>query len=209
MVRLPEWIEGVLRDNNESYTPLMVSGTPDCCILSRGPIVLGEFGSLRDAYLYALDHDDDIDILSVDVEMSSEFESIDIDELSRFWDNRHMKTSLLLKYAIWSQWVGSYHEHPGSFWMSHRFVSDHPAFWRFDGHGWNTTYVPSLEPYDPGDSSVRWCIESGASVKGTMMRYHDICMDSYGDTAEEAVIELAKNLSRLYDDDGTRRDGSE
>lgn len=207
MIELPQWIEDVLRVNGDSYTPLTLSGSPDHCILSRNGTPVDEFTSVHDAYAYATDKNEDIDLINLDENLCDQLHAFSVNDMSHFCTIRHTKSYLLLKYGLWSQWVGSYHENPESFWESHHFLCDHPAFWRFDeqAHEWDTSYTPDLEPYDSGDSKVIWGIESGAAVKGTMMRYHDIEMDAYGDSAEEAVIELARNLSRLYDDDGERR----
>lgn len=115
----------------------------------------------------------------------------------------------MTKYEQWKKTAAEYHLNPSDFWASFYFARNHPAFWSVDRGYWNFQREFTLEPAsrkgDP-DDKVWWCIESGGHVLPDCESfYHDTRVDAYGYSAEYVYIDLAKNVSEVFHDDGTER----
>ena len=111
-----------------------------------------------------------------------------------------------------------YHGAPGDFRASYMFLDTHPAFWWRDSNNvdaqWHVEgYTNKIwtETVGRSDSDgYSWALEAGASVPDEhTQHYHDLRLDAYADTLEEAFVQLAYLVSEAFYDDGTEKEDTE
>ena len=101
---------------------------------------------------------------------------------------------------------------------AYMYVTCHPVFWTRRGYekytnafGWNTNCSEAIW-YAPmwSDGSYKWALELGAHIPHTeyTSRYHDLRLDVYGDTMEEAYVLLADEVFKLWESDGTEKENN-
>ena len=106
------------------------------------------------------------------------------------------------------------------FQSSYNYVTNHPVFWtryayeKYTGpYSWNKNSSEAIwsSPIWGKDGKYKWALEHGAHIPHTEYtnRYHDLRLDVYGGTIEEAYVMLADEVFKLWDFDGTEKEGND
>lgn len=113
------------------------------------------------------------------------------------------------RYLSWLEVAVEYEKKPGDFALAYHFAKGHPAFWtRYhkDSNDWNTGRELYTEVYQDEDGKVTVGFEDGQAVPPErVMHYHDLRLDSWGSTFEEAYIDLANKIYTYFEVDGSER----
>lgn len=129
------------------------------------------------------------------------------------------------RYKSFLELASQYLLNKEDFWLSYNFVKSHPSMWVKEGHSrfvdendrlaptfsWNTNEADIwCEPMMGDDGVIRWALEAGAHVPDEYtIRYHDLRLDVWGNTIEDAYIQLAAKLDKFFHLDGTERENVE
>lgn len=112
-------------------------------------------------------------------------------------------------YLGWLELAVEYEKDPGNFVLAYHYAKGHPAFWTRNGKDSND-WVTDRDLYtivhqgEKGEVTVGF--EDGQAVPPErVMHYHDIRLDSWGSTFEEAYIDLANKIYTYFEVDGTER----
>lgn len=146
---------------------------------------------------------------------------------------------MLLQYAYqeFLQAAEGYLANPTDFLRSYRFLDHHPAFWvredrprrgqreelnptwdwKTGGHAMALWQCPmALGPQDSEEQRAHyplgysWAMEAGGHVlPGLQHHYHDLRLDVYGTSLEDAHTQLAALVHKFFNLDGTEREGVE
>lgn len=112
-------------------------------------------------------------------------------------------------YLGWLDVAVEYEKDPGNFALAYHFAKGHPAFWtRRDknSNDWVMDRELYTEVYTDENGKTTVGFEDGQAVPPErVMHYHDIRLDSWGDTFEEAYIDLANRIYTYFEVDGTER----
>lgn len=118
----------------------------------------------------------------------------------------------LLKYGFHQaqKAIEAFRQKP-SFLRAYHMLDSHPAFWtRYEEEPtfeWETEgHADRLwkRPMSRGDGTFVWAIEAGQHIgPDYRYHYHDLRLDVYGPTIEEAYISLAHLMLKFFNDDGT------
>jgi hypothetical protein len=112
-------------------------------------------------------------------------------------------------YLSWLEVAVEYEKDPGNFALAYHFAKGHPAFWtrqHKDSNNWITSRELYTEVYQDENGKVTVGFEDGQAVPPErVMHYHDIRLDSWGATFEEAYIDLANKIYTYFEVDGTER----
>lgn len=125
-----------------------------------------------------------------------------------------------LKYSYLGWITGNlpwYEESPDDFMASYYFLDGHPCFWLKNERGgvydWEIQGFASRLWHHPSfgkDKKVVHMMEAGAHVEGSYnQHYHDLRLDVYADSYENAIIETAALVHKFFNTDGTEREGVE
>lgn len=128
-------------------------------------------------------------------------------------DNEELVKELLSAFNISQEKTRIYHNNPTNFKNAYQYIQHHPAFWwRNDSSSdsrWNTDcYTDQIWAEtisnDSNEQKYSWALEAGRAVEeGFTHHYHDLRLDVYGDSIEEAYVKLAFMVSQAFEDDGT------
>lgn len=123
--------------------------------------------------------------------------------------------------------VKPYLKKPKNFYNAYQFVQSHPIFWKLYGDinrngtlhwetndglqdAWHTVYrnkkgkvFHMLEVGEPMDEEVEFNGEK--IILPNRISAHDLELDAGGYTYEEAIVDLAKRIHKLYDVNGAKR----
>ena len=133
-------------------------------------------------------------------------------------DNAELAEELKQALSMSSVTAEVYHSAPGDFRASYMFLDTHPAFWWRDVNDadakWHVNgYTDKIWTETVGhsnDDGYSWALEAGASVpEEHTQHYHDLRLDAYADTLEEAFVQLAYLVSEAFYDDGTEKEDTE
>lgn len=116
-------------------------------------------------------------------------------------------------YERFLQLAEKYVDSKDDFMTAYNFVDSHPAFWtRFNSEKtfrWNTDghcHKMYIVPFK-NDETIFWDIETGLHIAPEYTNlYHDYKIDANGETIEQAYINLASNIYKQYNLDGTSKD---
>lgn len=112
-------------------------------------------------------------------------------------------------YLFFLLTASKYLENPKDFVLAYHFVNGHPAFWsRYNGTStdWNLENngfisMDVINDHKTGKPLVM--LEHGAAVPPERTHhYHDLRLDSYGETYEAAIIDLAAKVNANFDLEG-------
>lgn len=125
--------------------------------------------------------------------------------------------ALKISYYAAQRCIERYRENPGSFWSSYDLVATHPAFWTRESDQptfhWNTaTHAEELllTPMRGEASEVRWDIETGPHIPPDYTsRYLDYRLTVSAPSVEEAYVQLAAQIVKLFNDDGSEKHADE
>lgn len=117
----------------------------------------------------------------------------------------HIAADLLSSYHREQEFV----QYPHDFVSAYNYVKAHPAFWvkpvNDSSFMWERETCFYVEPLST-DTGYVWTIEHGGSVPPEYTtHYHDIRLDSSGDTVEEAYIAFAHRVYECFQWDGVER----
>lgn len=137
--------------------------------------------------------------------------------LISFTDDSRLK-KLEREYEYFLKIAKEYEDNPNSFEICYKFVNMHPAFWNrpSENNPWQwETYGHcaghegrlSLEAFFHEDGTYVWKIETGEHIYPEYnKRYYDYRLDAYGNTVEEAFIDLARLINKFFNVDGTQKE---
>lgn len=123
----------------------------------------------------------------------------------------------ILEYNGYLRWlngtVRSYLADPEDFLTAYYFLSNHPAFWYQPRpeeypHQWQTGSAISkmwIQPTTNDKGELVFMMECGATVPGTNHHYHDLKLDVYAPSYNDAIIQTAALVHKFYDVDGSER----
>lgn len=108
-----------------------------------------------------------------------------------------------------------YEKNPNDFYTAWLWLDSHPAFWfrdKKDSTDWVTRSISKVEVMltkdDNGNTVVM--LEHGAAVKPErVMHYHDLRLDVYAATYEEAIVKLAALVNKFFNYDGSEKENVE
>lgn len=141
-------------------------------------------------------------------------------------------------YKSFLETAEKYREDPSNFRNAYSFVVDHPAFWikpekfqKLDkddssesentkwrrNYDWKTScdqdvWTAPLFNKDKKTGELKhcWALEIGGHITDEYLyRYHDLRLDVYADTIEEAYVILAEKVNKFFNDDGTEKENVE
>lgn len=136
---------------------------------------------------------------------------------------------LEMRFAHSQRCAATYHENPQDFLAAYGFVTTHPVFWlksalrarrcgkdcsmkrpdrdarTFD---WDTDCRSFyLQPFSQGKGNgFGWLLEAGGHTPDFSQHYHDVRLDVFAPSVEEAYIQFAALLVKFFEDDGTEKD---
>jgi hypothetical protein len=106
----------------------------------------------------------------------------------------------------------AYEEDPTNFVIAFSWVNNHPAFWsryKEDKDDWNTRNIGHVwtdVTVSPDTRKTVVMLEFGAAIPDARTsHYHDLRLDVYEETYEEAIIALAALVHKFFDIDGSER----
>lgn len=104
-----------------------------------------------------------------------------------------------------------YYAKRDDFFTAYNWVLSHPAFWsvgRTSPHYWNTNYgSASLEIIRNDKDELVYMLEAGAAVEPErVMHYHDLRLDVYAPSFEDAYVQLADLVDKFFHVDGSERE---
>lgn len=227
-VVLPEWLQECLPSPKPVYTVSWsdTGGATPFLVHDEASAFWKSFETVSEAYDAVREEDGDIvfdptidghgckiSFMGVSVDSDGPyvrmlFSSTDADKLAL------LKSS----YKTWLEdHYPSYKGNPNSIQDAYEFISNHPAFWtRRDGEAtldWETSeYMQHLWHGLSTDSGGKcaWMVEGGGHVEPDYTtHYHDLRLDAYGETFEEAIVNFAALVDKFFHIDGTPREGVE
>ena len=104
-----------------------------------------------------------------------------------------------------------YEANPSDFFTAYYWLDHHPAFYtryKEDGNSWKTDNNDSirLDLFKNESGQVTFSMEYGSSVPDARMEhYHDMRLDVYEKTYNDAIIALAARVHKFFDVDGSER----
>lgn len=123
----------------------------------------------------------------------------------------------ILEYNHYLSWlnhtVRDYLETPQDFLAAYSFLDHHPAFWHQPRpeqypHQWQTDSAISkmwIAPTSNAKGELVFMMECGATVPGTNHHYHDLKLDVYAPSYNDAIIQTAALVHKFFDVDGSER----
>lgn len=104
-----------------------------------------------------------------------------------------------------------YYNNRNDFYMAFLWVKHHPAFWyrhREEYQEWETNYSGFwFEITKNKDNDVVYMLEAGAAIEpARLSHYHDLRLDVYASSFEEAYIQLAALVDKFFNLDGSERE---
>lgn len=231
-VELPEWLSNLLPEARKPYFIDYDEETAQYVILSPTGEKVEEFDNLLEAHDRAdhLDSENDSsggkdinanapEVKENDIRGKSMI-TIEQDDSKflrmLFFTNDDTKIRILkYSYGYWQNTVlPHYRKNPSDFMASWHFLDSHPAFWTkspYDNnrYSWETSgyaqsmwHVPSVDD----EGTVYHMMEAGASVPPNHTEhYHDLRLDVFASSYEEAVVETAALVDKFFHSDGTER----
>lgn len=127
-------------------------------------------------------------------------------------------------YNKWLTTVADeYLKHPSSFLKAYYFVDNHPCFWTRTMHpkenGWHDSWITSghaqrLSQFvgysEESPTGVSFNIEAGPHISPEYVHHsHDLRLEVYGHSYEDAIVKLAAKIHKFYNLDGTAREDVE
>lgn len=123
----------------------------------------------------------------------------------------------ILEYNHYLTWLNGtvryYLEDPNDFLTAYYFLDSHPAFWYQPRpeeypHQWQTGSAISnmwIQPTKNSKGELVFMMECGATVPGTSHHYHDLKLDVYAPSYNDAIIQTAALVHKFFDLDGSKR----
>lgn len=225
MTKLPEWL---LKELPEIKEPAILKYESGQYIALSPENEEAHFNTVDEAYDYAT-REWNLEVVfdrSLPEHDQSEFNDImiwgertknGVRGLSSRPDGEKMK-KLIEDYENFLKLAEDYKKEPDNFKIVYQFVDSHPAFWNRPNAeipwSWMTYGHCALhngkltaEPLFEEGGTYLWAIETGSHIEPEYTdRYHDYKLDSHGKTIEEAYINLAKNIVKFYNFDGTQKE---
>jgi len=108
-----------------------------------------------------------------------------------------------------------YYNNKNDFMTAYDFVDTHPAFWVKLLKDKEKTFLWETESHCikiwsmpiKNDDNMFWALETGMHIDPDYVEhYHDWRIDASGSTIEEAYINLAANIDKYYNLDGTEKE---
>lgn len=116
-----------------------------------------------------------------------------------------------MKYWGFLDLAKQYIADPKNFVNAYYFLDNHPAFWHLRRHGeldwifdgFAKKFYTIVHPSDRYETGVMVGFEAGGTAPGWVHHYHDLRIDTYAGSFEDAYIQLAANVHEHFDLDGT------
>lgn len=113
-------------------------------------------------------------------------------------------------YRKYLESIEEYRKDPKNFLKAYYFVSGHPAFWTKEVRGdyiyWEKHRDFWMRPMKRDNGEVLILMEAGQAVPPLRNEhYHDLELDVYSDTYENAIIEMAALVDNYFHYDGTHK----
>jgi hypothetical protein len=113
-------------------------------------------------------------------------------------------------YLTWLFLTEEYRKNPNDFLHAFRWVRSHPAFWSRstpESHYWETNYSDFwFEVSRSETGELVYMLEAGSAVEPERTsHYHDLRLDVYAPSFEEAYIKLASLVDKFFNIDGSER----
>lgn len=235
---LPKWLDAIIPPAREPYTIDYANGKyvifPPGSEYSN---IVSEHDNLVDAYddAHARDNNDDngggLDITDNVPEVKDN--SLGKMMLSVPTDNSKFLRALIFitdaerlnmlkyRYYSWLKHASAYKNNPDDFMLSYTFVDSHPSFWTHEGapgkeeftYNWNTEdYANKLwiHPTHDDDDNIVFMAEAGSHVPPDYTtHYHDLRLDVYADSYENAISKMAAKVHKFFAPDGSERENVE
>lgn len=104
-----------------------------------------------------------------------------------------------------------YESHPEDWVLSYQLLDAHPAFWvksncNDDGPtwDWSTENISTIWHHvSRHDEKVIVMMETGAHTDDMKSRFHDLRLDVYADSMEQAFVLLAAKVNKFFNPDGS------
>jgi len=115
-------------------------------------------------------------------------------------------------YLYWLESTLAYEANPNDFMTAWYWVDSHPAFWsryKEGSNDWsmnnNSNVWVGVTAKDTGETVIM--LETGAAIEpARTSHYHDLRLDVYAPTYEEAFVKLAALVHKFFDIDGSERE---
>lgn len=116
-----------------------------------------------------------------------------------------------IEYWSFLETAKDYIAEPKSFVKSYAFLDNHPAFWHLHRHGeldwifdgFASKFYTMVFPTDKYETGVMVGFEAGGTAPGHILHYHDLRLDTYAGSFEDAYVQLAAKVHEHFDLDGT------
>lgn len=130
-------------------------------------------------------------------------------------ENENLVKNLEKAFNISQEKIKAYRNNPSLFKNAYQYIQFHPAFWwRDEDSGdaswhtdcytdqiWTETVANKVD-----EQGYSWALEAGKGVENAYTEhYHDLRLDVYANTLEEAYVKLARIISEVFKDDGTEK----
>lgn len=214
MVNLPEWMKPHIPEPKE---PIRIGYENNEYVVVEPNNKRTTYKNIEEAYDYSRKIGDTIIEESVpgynDLFMTIPMENGRERMIFSFCDKDRLEL-LEMNYENFLKIAEKYHNNPTIFFNSYDYINGHPAFWTIRGENtptyeWDTSYATSIwsAPLSDDEGNLVWALEAGAHLPNLRAHYHDLRLDTYAPTIEEAYIKLAAKISKFYNDDGTEKIG--
>lgn len=115
-----------------------------------------------------------------------------------------------MKYAHFLLLTEDYYNNPEDFFLSYRWVTNHPMFWSrhtAESTEWKTNYDEYwLEINRNSSQELVYMLEAGPAYGTARVEHsHDLRLDVYAPSFEEAFIKLAALVDKFYDLEGNHK----
>lgn len=214
MINLPEWMKPHIPEPTE---PIRIGYENNEYVVVEPNNKRTTYKNLEEAYDYSRENGDTIieesvpeyDEMFIMVPMENGRKRI----ILSFCDKDRLYL-LEMDYENFLKTADEYHKNPTIFFNAYNYIDGHPAFWTMCGektptYEWNRSHIRSIwsAPLSDDKGNLVWALETGAHTPDFRSHYHDLRLDTYAPTIEEAYIKLAAKISKFYNDDGTEKTG--
>jgi hypothetical protein len=138
-------------------------------------------------------------------------------------EDDHLKI-LQYHYSGWRESVDEYLNHPDDFLIAYYFLDGHPCFWtrelnssnevrdpfawKTSGHAMSLWAMPQFS--EKNSTGVTFMMEAGSHIAPAYTsKYHDLRLDVYGTSYEDAIIKTAALVHKFFDLEGNERENVE
>lgn len=205
---------------NGEYPESAISGSFESIVEAYESINTRETDPIFDPSLPELkDRHNRSGMISVKSDLGSGFSRVLISST----ENDHLNI-LRYNYDQWQNSAPQYLANPDDFLMAYYFLDGHPCFWtreltsqgehrdpfswKMSGHAMNLWSMPQLSKEN--STGVTFMMEAGSHIAPAYTsKYHDLRLDVYGNSYEDAIIKTAALVHKFFDLEGNERENVE